>query len=115
LTKFSSDCPYPLTSCPQGLAKWIPLYKVLTNYKLNYLVQDISAGIALTAILIPLGIGYSAAAGLPPIYELYATIANLIAYAIFCPSRILILGPDSSLIPLISATFLPLSLTIHKN
>ncbi len=109
MTKFSPDCPYPLTSCPQGLAKWIPLYTVLTNYKLNYFFQDISAGIALTAILIPAGMGYAAAAGLPPIYGLYATIAPLIAYAIFGPSRILILGPDSALIPLISATILPLS------
>ncbi|MBD2177878.1 SulP family inorganic anion transporter [Pseudanabaena sp. FACHB-1998] len=109
MTKFSPDCPYPLTSCPQGLAKWIPLYSVLTTYKLTYLIQDISAGIALTAILIPAGMGYASAAGLPPIYGLYATIAPLIAYAIFGPSRILILGPDSALIPLISATILPLS------
>jgi high affinity sulfate transporter 1 len=82
---------------------------VLKNYQLPWLLQDIVAGLVLTAILIPAGMGYSEAAGLPAIYGLYATIVPLIAYAIFGPSRILVLGPDSALIPLISATVLPLS------
>ncbi|PZU96571.1 MAG: sodium-independent anion transporter [Pseudanabaena sp.] len=81
----------------------------LKNYKFSYLVQDIMAGLVLTAILIPAGMGYAQAAGLMPIYGLYATIIPLLAYAIFGPSRILVLGPDSALIPLISATVIPLA------
>jgi MFS superfamily sulfate permease-like transporter len=69
-------------------------------------MQDISAGLVLTAILIPAGMGYAEAAGLPAIYGLYTTIIPLVAYAIFGPSRILVLGPDSALIPLISITIL---------
>jgi high affinity sulfate transporter 1 len=72
-------------------------------------MQDISAGLVLTAILIPAGMGYAEAAGLPAIYGLYTTIIPLVAYAIFGPSRILVLGPDSALIPLISITILPLA------
>jgi high affinity sulfate transporter 1 len=87
----------------------MPIIAVLKNYQLPWLLQDIVAGLVLTAILIPAGMGYSEAAGLPAIYGLYATIVPLIAYAIFGPSRILVLGPDSALIPLISATILPLS------
>jgi high affinity sulfate transporter 1 len=87
----------------------MPIIAVLKNYQLPWLLQDIVAGLVLTAILIPAGMGYSEAAGLPAIYGLYATIVPLIAYAIFGPSRILVLGPDSALIPLISATVLPLS------
>jgi len=98
-----------LTSCPQGLARWIPIIAVLRNYKLPWLMQDISAGLVLTAILIPAGMGYAEAAGLPAIYGLYTTIIPLVAYAIFGPSRILVLGPDSALIPLISITILPLA------
>ena len=101
--------PFSLVSRPHGLARWIPIIAVLRNYKLPWLIQDISAGLALTAILIPAGMGYAEAAGLPAIYGLYATIIPLIAYAIFGPSRILILGPDSALIPLISITILPLA------
>jgi len=87
----------------------MPIIAVLRNYRLPWLVQDLSAGLVLTAILIPAGMGYAEAAGLPAIYGLYSTIVPLIAYAIFGPSRILVLGPDSALIPLISATVLPLA------
>jgi high affinity sulfate transporter 1 len=101
--------PFSLAVRPHGLARWMPIITVLKNYRLSWLIQDISAGIVLTAILIPAGMGYAEAAGLPAIYGLYSTIVPLIAYAIFGPSRILVLGPDSALIPLISATVLPLA------
>lgn len=68
-----------------------------------------SAGFVLTAMLVPVGMGYAQAAGLPAIYGLYATIIPLIAYAVLGPSRILILGPDSALVALIAATILPLA------
>jgi len=109
LTNPHSIAPFALASRPHGLARWFPLIAVLRNYKRSWLMQDIGAGLALTAILIPAGMGYAEAAGLPAIYGLYATIIPLIAYAIFGPSRILVLGPDSALIPLISATVLPLA------
>jgi len=109
LTKPPPNIPSPLAARPHGLARWMPIIAVLKNYQLPWLLQDIVAGLVLTAILIPAGMGYSEAAGLPAIYGLYATIVPLIAYAIFGPSRILVLGPDSALIPLISATELPLS------
>lgn len=109
MTKPPPNIPSPLAARPHGLARWMPIIAVLKNYQLPWLLQDIVAGLVLTAILIPAGMGYSEAAGLPAIYGLYATIVPLIAYAIFGPSRILVLGPDSALIPLISATVLPLS------
>ena len=67
------------------------------------------AGLVLTAVLVPVGIAYAVASGLPGICDLYATIAGLLAYALFGPSRILVLGPDSSLAALILAVVLPLS------
>ncbi len=67
------------------------------------------AGLVLVAILVPVGMGYAEASGLPAIYGLYATIVPLIAYAIFGPSRILVLGPDSSLAAIIAATIVPLA------
>jgi high affinity sulfate transporter 1 len=60
-------------------------------------------------MLVPVGIAYAVASGVPGIYGLYATIIPLLAYALFGPSRILVLGPDSSLAPLILAVVLPLS------
>lgn len=98
-----------LDNSPRGIFRWLPILSILKTYKFTYLVQDISAGLVLTAILIPAGMGYAEAAGISAIYGLYATIVPLIAYTIFGPSRILVLGPDSALIPLISATVIPLS------
>src|SRR4051812_7693805 len=51
---------------------------------------------------------YAQLAGLPSITGLYTSITCLLAYAVFGPSRILVLGPDSSLGPMIAATILPL-------
>src|SRR5690606_39944114 len=52
------------------------------------------------------GIAYAVASGVPGIYGLYATIVPLLAYALFGPSRILVLGPDSALAALILAVVL---------
>lgn len=91
------------------LVHWLPGYRIVITYTRSHLLKDVLAGFALTAVLLPTGMGYAQAAGLPPIYGLYATIVPLFAYAVFGPSRILLLGPDSSLAALIAATILPLS------
>ncbi len=67
------------------------------------------AGVVLATMLVPVGIAYALASGVPGIYGLYATIVPLLAYALFGPSRILVVGPDSSLAPVILAVVLPLS------
>ncbi|WP_138841853.1 SulP family inorganic anion transporter [Rhodococcus pyridinivorans] len=78
-------------------------------YRREWLRPDITAGLVLTALLIPAGMGYAEAAGLPAYAGLYATIVPLLAYAVVGPSKILVLGPDSSLAPLIAAAVLPLA------
>jgi high affinity sulfate transporter 1 len=88
---------------------WIPGAAMLRTYRRSWFRSDLVAGLVLTAVLVPAGMGYAEAAGLPPIHGLYATIVPLLAYAIFGPSRILVLGPDSSLAPLIAAAVLPLA------
>jgi high affinity sulfate transporter 1 len=101
--------PFRLEAPPRGLCRWLPGLTMLRTYRRGWLRKDIIAGLVLTAILVPVGMGYSEASGLPAIYGLYATIIPLIAYAVFGPSRILVLGPDSSLAAIIAATILPLA------
>jgi high affinity sulfate transporter 1 len=60
-------------------------------------------------MLVPVGIAYAVASGVLGIYGLYATIVPLLVYAAFGPSRILVLGPDSSLATVILGVVLPLS------
>ena len=95
---------------PEGIARWVPGLATLRGYRRAWLWPDVRAGIVVTALLIPAGMGYAVAAGLPPETGLYATIVPLLAYAVFGPSRILVLGPDSSLAPIIAAAILPLAL-----
>jgi high affinity sulfate transporter 1 len=92
-----------------SLQRWIPGAAMLRSYRLTWLRSDLVAGLVLTAVLVPAGMGYAEAAGLPAITGLYATIVPLLVYALFGPSRILVLGPDSSLAPLIAAAVLPLA------
>jgi high affinity sulfate transporter 1 len=89
--------------------RWVPGLEVLSHYEAAWLPRDIMAGFVLTTMLVPVGIAYAVASGVPGIYGLYATIVPLLAYALFGPSRILVLGPDSALAPLILAVVLPLS------
>jgi len=92
-----------------GWIKWLPGLITLRRYQASWLSRDIVAGIVLATMLVPVGIAYAEASGVPGIYGLYATIVPLLAYALFGPSRILVLGPDSSLAAMILAVVLPLS------
>src|SRR3712207_4718342 len=91
------------------LLRLVPGLRTLLGYETGWLPRDLTAGLVLTALLIPAGMGYAEASGLPPIHGLYATIVPLVAYALLGPSRILVLGPDSSLAPLLAATIVPLA------
>ena len=81
----------------------------LSSYRREWLAKDVVAGIVLSTLLVPQGMAYAELAGLPPITGLYTSIMCLLGYAVFGPSRILVLGPDSSLGPMIAATILPLA------
>jgi high affinity sulfate transporter 1 len=89
--------------------RWLPGLHTLRHYDSAWLRHDIVAGLVLTTMLVPVGIAYAVASGLPGINGLYATIIPLLTYALFGPSRILVLGPDSSLAAVILAVVLPLS------
>lgn len=89
--------------------RWLPGLHTVLSYKSQNFFSDLSAGLVLAAILIPVGMSYAEASGLPAIYGLYTTISTLFVYALFGPSRILVLGPDSALAGLIATTILPLS------
>ncbi len=86
----------------------VPGLRMIAAYQRRWLAKDVVAGLVLTAILVPQGMAYAELAGLPPITGLYTSVLCLAGYALLGPSRILVLGPDSSLGPMIAATILPL-------
>src|SRR5438874_5124585 len=89
--------------------RWLPGLQILSSYQAAWFARDLMAGLVLATMLVPVGIAYALASGVPGIYGLYATILPLFAYALFGPSRIPVLGPDSALAPVILAVVLPLS------
>jgi high affinity sulfate transporter 1 len=95
-------------SAPSRLAAALPGIRAARTYRRAWLRADLLAGIVLAAILVPQGMAYAQLAGLPAVTGLYTTIACLLGYAIFGPSRVLVLGPDSSISPLILAAITPL-------
>jgi SulP family sulfate permease len=87
----------------------IPGIQLARGYQRSWLKSDLVAGAALSAALIPAGMAYAEAAGLPAVTGLYATVVPMLFYAVFGPSRVIIVGPDSSLAPMIAAAVLPLA------
>jgi len=89
--------------------RFLPGVQTLRTYQAAWFMPDLTAGLVLTTMLVPVGIAYAQASGVPGIYGLYATIVPLLAYALFGPSRIFVLGPDSALAAVILSVVLPLS------
>jgi high affinity sulfate transporter 1 len=102
--------PVPIEQPRAGWWRWFSGAAVVRAYDRRDLSHDLLAGVVITAFLVPVGLAYAQASGVPPVYGLYATVVPLLVYALMGPSRILVLGPDSSLAPLIAATIAPLAL-----
>ena len=85
-------------------SRWVPGARALAGYRRSWLPRDIVAGLVVVTLLVPQGMAYAELAGLPAITGLYASVTCLLAYAVFGPSRILVLGPDSALASMIAAT-----------
>lgn len=99
----------------EQISKYIPGIQTVRTYNRQWLPKDIIAGLVLSALLVPQGMAYAELAGLPAITGLYTTVMCLIAYAMFGPSPYLVLGPDSSLGPMIAAAMIPLLVTNDPN
>jgi MFS superfamily sulfate permease-like transporter len=93
----------------RAVKRWVPGLATIASYRRKWLAKDIVAGIVLSTLLVPQGMAYAELAGLPPITGLYTSVLCLLGYAVFGPSRILVLGPDSALGSMIAATILPLA------
>src|SRR5688572_29973379 len=92
-----------------SVGQWLPGIQLVRQYRSAWLPKDVVAGLVLATLLVPQGMAYTELAGLPAITGLYTTIFCLLGYALFGPSRILVLGPDSSLGPMIAAVVIPIA------
>lgn len=75
------------------LSDYFPCLLWAKTYDSATLNNDLLAAIIVTIMLIPQSMAYALLAGLPPEIGLYASIAPLLAYAVFGTSRTLAVGP----------------------
>ena len=78
--------------------RWVPGVHAARTYQRRWLRPDLVTGVVLAAILVPQQASPSRWQ-LPAVTGLYTTIGCLVGYTILGPSRILVLGPDSSVSP----------------
>ena len=93
-------------------SRYLPALDWLLNYRSQFLVGDITAGIIVTSLLIPQSMAYALLAGLPPQVGLYASILPAILYPLIGTSRVLAVGPvavDSLMVAAAIANFSPQS------
>ena len=74
----------------------LPVLGWLPSYRREWLLQDILAGVAVWAVMVPEGMAYSGIVGVPPIMGLYTIIPPLVVYAPLGTSRVLVVGPDTA-------------------
>ena len=91
------------------MARWLPGIATLLGYRREWLRHDVVAGMVLAALLVPQGMAYAELAGMPAVTGIYATMVPVAVYALVGPSRILVVGPDSAVSPLIAAAVLPVA------
>jgi SulP family sulfate permease len=80
-----------------ALARFVPAVGWLPRYERRWLRGDLTAGVAVTALVVPKNLGYAGIAGVPLQNGLYAAAAGALIYALFCTSRQISTGPSSSL------------------
>ncbi len=83
--------------------QWPTMFSGLQGMTWTNLPSEISAGITLAALIIPLNIGYAQVAGLPPVFGLYAGIIPLAIFALFTSSRHVVGSPDAPIAAIMGA------------
>src|SRR5437762_6347710 len=77
--------------------RFVPIVAWLRSYDRRWLRDDLIAGIAVAALIVPKNLGYAGIAGIPLQNGLYAAAAGAILYPVFGTSRQISTGPSSGL------------------
>jgi SulP family sulfate permease len=91
------------------LNKYAPGIGALRDYYRPWLRADVFAGIAVAAYLVPQCMAYASIVGVPPVAGLWTALAALTVYAALGGSRVLSVGPESTVALMAGATVAPLT------
>ena len=87
----------------------LPILTSRRGYERSWLSRDLTAGVLIVALAIPLSMGMAELAGMPPVAGLYSCILPLVAYAFFGSSRQLVVALDASTAAMLAAAVAPLA------
>ena len=91
-------------------ATWIPGWSSLRELDAKAIPRELAAGLSIAAVAVPVSLALAALIGLPPVFGLYTSIFSTLAYALFGPSRYLIVGPDTATCLLVASALTALGL-----
>lgn len=95
---------------PRGLSAYLPGFCWLRrHYQRNWIRPDVIAGFAVAAYLVPQVMAYSAIVNVPPVVGLWTALAAIVAYAVLGSSRVLSVGPESTIALMTAAAIAPLA------
>jgi SulP family sulfate permease len=83
--------------------RFIPAVQWLRRYEPKFLARDLGGGVAVGCMLIPQGLAFATIVKVPPVQGLWSGVAAMIAYALFGPSRHLMVGPEAGTAIMVSA------------
>lgn len=86
----------------------IKFAQTIRNYDRKNLGKDLTAGLIIMAVSIPISMGYAQIAGLPTVYGLYGSVFPILLFALFSTSPQFIFGVDAAPAALIGAALLDL-------
>jgi high affinity sulfate transporter 1 len=92
-----------------GLRWRLPVLTSLDGYRRSWVPRDLTAGLLIVAIAIPLSMGMAEVAGMPPIAGLYSCVLPLVAYAFLGSSRQLVIALDASTAAMLAAAVVGLA------
>lgn len=99
----------PRATLRQTLPTLVPGVGVLRRYPLRWLRLDAFAGVAVAAYLVPQVMAYAAIVNVPPVVGLWTALVACLVYAVVGGSRVLSVGPESTVALLAGATVAPMA------
>lgn len=82
---------------------------LLTKFQRQWLRRDSIAGLGVAAYLVPQVMAYSAIVGVPPVTGLWTALVAMLVYAVMGGSRVLSVGPESTIALLAGLAIAPLA------